>query len=551
MKDSIDIPKLLVHQDHGKVTPQSWSKRAKWIKAWYEEWMYGAIPDAADEEINVEYGAFECLEREVEPPGKGSFLVHVKQGQVILHIKRGDRQSSYETTVVLPVAEPSVVPEISSDVKSEVSPDLTQDISPDIESDEPSCAAGFPVYLEMGFSWSGPVTPSPNAYYAASRGYASVTWSPVHVAADNSSRTGTFYDLYPYGEREEEQTGALAAWAWGASKIIDALSQGLGAKLGINPEQSILGGVSRYGKAVAVAGAFDKRIKVVVPACSGAGGIAMYRYSSTDKTYDFSELDGPTAHTTTANEPLGSLQSPDEGHWFNDKFKQFRDVKEFEVDQHFLAALSAAPDRILFIITGILGEDWTNPAAMSLTYAATREAYRMLGLEDHLYLRVHLQGHAILLSDMERLLDVCDVHFHKVSAYQGETDLSAIRTSVFIDDKNYDAEVFDAYVGKNLTRIVSQPLTETIRIPAGTPHAQLKDYLPKTVLIYVDDIRHMNVAIEWQLPSGPDVENRIAKDQLIASTIEPMRAHAKILLPPGITNTRDLNLSFQVPIMFA
>jgi hypothetical protein len=519
MKDFIDIPKLLENRDHRVVTPQSWPERADWIKAWYEEWMYGAIPDAAVEEISAEVGVFERVEREVAPPGKDSLLVHVKQGQVILHIKRGDRQSSFETTVVLPV--------IKSGDTLGITPSVTEGITSGATSD---VSSGFPVYLEMGFSWSGPVTPSPNAYYAASRGYASVTWAPVHVAADNASREGAFYDLYPYGEREEEQTGALAAWAWGASKILDALSQGLGTELGINPEQSILGGVSRYGKAVAVAGAFDKRIKVVVPACSGAGGIAMYRYTSTGKTYDFSELDGPTAHTTTANEPLGSLQSQDEGHWFNDKFKQFHDVNEFEVDQHFLAALSAAPDRILFIITGILGEDWTNPAAMSLTYAATREAFKMLGLEDHLYLRVHLQGHAILLPDMEFLLDVCDVHFHKVSAYQGQTDLSAIRTSVFIDDKNYDAEVFDAYVGKDLTRIISQPLLEGIRIPAGTSYAQLQEYLPQTVLIYVDDIRHMNAAIEWEL--GPNI------------------AHAKVLLPPGITNTRDLNCSFQVSLMF-
>ncbi|MDR0962983.1 MAG: hypothetical protein LBM60_00005, partial [Clostridium sp.] len=454
MIDAINIPKLLVHQDQRLVTPLNWQERAKWIKAWYEEWMYGAIPDAAGEEINAEVGIFECLERKVEPSGKDPFVVRVKQGKVIVHIKRGELQSSFETTVVLPVVSPSVASSILPNAPLEVSPNLTQDISPSAELDEPSCPEGFPVFLEMGFSWSGPVTPSPNAYYAASRGYASVTWSPVQVAADNSSRTGAFYDLYPYGEREEEQTGALAAWAWGASKIIDALSQGLGSKLGINPEQSILGGVSRYGKAVAVAGAFDKRIKVLVPACSGAGGIAMYRYTSAGKTYDFSELNGPTAHTTTANEPLGSLQSQDEGHWFNDKFKQFHDVNEFEVDQHFLVALCADPDRILFIITGILGEDWTNPAAMSLTYAATREAYKMLSLEDHLFLRVHLQGHAILLPDMEMLLDVCDVHFHKVSSYQGQTDLSAIRTSVFIDDKNYDAEVFDTYVGKNLTKIV-------------------------------------------------------------------------------------------------
>jgi hypothetical protein len=131
--------------------------------------MYGAIPDAAEEEIDAKVGVVECVEREVQPTDKDSFIVNVKQVQVILHIKRRER----------------------------------------------------------------------------------------------------------YGEHEKEQTGVLAAWDWGASKILDALSQGLGAKLGINPKQSILGGVSRYGKAVAVAGAFDQRFSVLVSACLGAGGISL------------------------------------------------------------------------------------------------------------------------------------------------------------------------------------------------------------------------------------------------------------------------------------
>ena len=80
------------------------------------------------------------------------------------------------------------------------------------------------------------------------------------------------------------------AWAWGASKVIDALENGVGAQLNINPEHSIAAGVSRWGKAAAVAGAFDQRIKVTVPACSGAGGMAAFRYVSEGKTYDYSAI---------------------------------------------------------------------------------------------------------------------------------------------------------------------------------------------------------------------------------------------------------------------
>jgi hypothetical protein len=60
----IKIPKLLENQDHSAVTPMSWYERASRIKTWYEEWMYGAIPDAAEEEIDAKVGVVECVERE-------------------------------------------------------------------------------------------------------------------------------------------------------------------------------------------------------------------------------------------------------------------------------------------------------------------------------------------------------------------------------------------------------------------------------------------------------------------------------------------------------
>ena len=140
-----------------------------------------------------------------------------------------------------------------------------------------------------------------------------------HIAADNLSRTGVFYELYPYGQTWQEQTGALMAWAWGVSKVIDALENGAKDQLNINPEYSIVTGVSRWGKAAAVAGAFDQRIKVTVPACSGAGGMAAFRYVSEGKPMIF----GPWPrhlYLMSANEPLGSLQSSAERHWFNNNF---------------------------------------------------------------------------------------------------------------------------------------------------------------------------------------------------------------------------------------
>lgn len=213
----------------------------------------------------------------------------------------------------------------------------------------------------------------------------------------------------------------------------------------------MLSGVSRFGKATLLAGAYDKRIKVVVPACSGAGGAALYRYKSEGKIYDFATLghkneEGTSTHLTTQNEALGNLQSTNLRHWFNDNFLEFDSVEQFPFDQHHLAALSADKDRYLFLISGMLGEDWVNPAASGVTYAAARKVYEFLGLAENICLCEHLQGHAVLLSDMVKLLDFCEVMLYGAKKESVETNLAELYRSVFWEEKNLDKEVYYPYL---------------------------------------------------------------------------------------------------------
>ena len=78
------------------------------------------------------------------------------------------------------------------------------------------------------------------------------------------------------------QTGGLMAWAWGASKVLDAVYAGLDIEFGLDAEASMVTGVSRWGKATAVCGAFEKRFRLTIPTCSGAGGLAQYNYRSAE-----------------------------------------------------------------------------------------------------------------------------------------------------------------------------------------------------------------------------------------------------------------------------
>jgi len=415
------IPEVLRFLDGSPVdTVEKWETRAEEIRRLYEYYMYGPLPDMSEEKVSYQLGEWTVRHETVNIPGTEEFTAEVKVASLRIEVENQGRKSGFDTIVCLPVTAPA--------------------------------EKGYPVYLDMSFVWPGRTLDlMPNEYYAANRGYASICYNPCDVAEDNSSRTGTFYDIYPYGTDWKEQTGALAAWGWGASKILDALESGLAKELQINAENNMLSGVSRFGKATLLAGAYEKRLKVVVPACSGAGGAAMYRYKSEGRTYDFATLghvneEGTSTHFTTTNEALGNLQSTNLRHWFNDNFLEFDCVEQFPFDQHHLAALVADKDRYLFLISGMLGEDWVNPAASGVTYAATKQVYEFLGLADHVCLCEHLQGHAVLLTDMVKLLDYCDVMLYGKDEQDVKTDFATIRTSVFWEEQNLDREVYEAYL---------------------------------------------------------------------------------------------------------
>ena len=73
--------------------------------------------------------------------------------------------------------------------------------------------------------------------------------------------------------RRLDDWGALSAWAWGASRVVDALK----ADPNVDASRIAIFGHSRYGKAALVAMAYDDRFKAGFISSSGAGGAAPYR----------------------------------------------------------------------------------------------------------------------------------------------------------------------------------------------------------------------------------------------------------------------------------
>lgn len=403
---SKDIPDAFVFTDNTRVNNmQSWKERAEELKDLFAYYMYGPLPSSLGEIVTSSLGEWEEKEQSIAIPDGEQIKARVKTAKLQITITYGERKASYGARVCLPIQEPP--------------------------------QEGYPVYLEMSFVWPGrELELSANAYYAAARGYATICYNPVEVAADKYGREGAFYQIHPYGDTWQEQTGVLAAWGWGASKILDALEYGLADKLHINAENNILSGVSRLGKATLVAGAYDKRFKVVVPACSGAGGAAMYRYRSKGNTYDlrtvgYQDEQGNSEYTVGQNEALCNLQSDAEGHWFNDNFLLFDCEERLPVDQHELVALIADENRYLFMISAITEEDWVNAAAMGLAYLKGKKVFDFLGLGSHACLCEHIKGHAVLLSDMKLLLNYCDQIFGNATKEALQNVAGSLQKSVF------------------------------------------------------------------------------------------------------------------------
>ncbi len=264
--------------------------------------------------------------------------------------------------------------------------------------------------------------------YFLRHGYAVIVMEIGKIASDDTKHQGAFYDLYPYGKDETKQTGVLMAWAWGASKVLDAVYAGLYMDYSLDPEASMVTGVSRWGKATAVCGAFDERFRLFIPACSGAGGLALYNYISEGKTYDFSSIGGPKEYTYGKNEPLDCLQSEAERGWFNDNFLKYKTAEDIPLDQEYLPILAMDKARYYFIIAACTGEDWVNAPAMWECYKKANSVYEKEELGDNFVIHFHREGHAVIEEDAELITRYFE---HMYYGDDNGLELDMLKTTVF------------------------------------------------------------------------------------------------------------------------
>jgi hypothetical protein len=297
-----------------------------------------------------------------------------------------------------------------------------KNVSFDATVEKPSVAApegGYPVILAFvaldGADGNG--SKGNPRQHALDKGYANISVPTTPVASDNNAHTGVFYTLYPYGDTAGSQTGVLLAWAWGASKILDALEAGAATELNINANNTIITGTSRYGKAAAVAGAFEERFKITVPASSGAGGASIYRYNSKGQTYalgGYFSYNGGGSWTVDEDNPqsFNSIKGDSGGGWFNNKFKSYTKFEDLPFDQHFLFALCAGTNRHLFMVNGFEWDKWTNPPGFFCNFEYTLPVFELLGVPHNIAVSMHRYRHGLEQEDMVKLINYANYVFY-------------------------------------------------------------------------------------------------------------------------------------------
>jgi hypothetical protein len=237
----------------------------------------------------------------------------------------------------------------------------------------PKYAAGkVPILIQFDFGFGGGKG-GPNSWQqqALDKGWGYGTISPNSIQGDNSRLREGIIGLTNKGEpRSPEDWGALRAWAWGLSCLIDYFEANPGS--GVDPTKVCITGVSRYGKAALVATAYDSRIAAGFVASSGAGGAKLFRH-------DFGEL-------------LENLSGRGEYHWMAGNFLKYgadeasfgkKTAADLPVDQHELIALCAP--RLCFISYGIPSKgdpNWVDAHGSFMAGVLAGPAYRLLRKKD-------------------------------------------------------------------------------------------------------------------------------------------------------------------------
>lgn len=173
---------------------------------------------------------------------------------------------------------------------------------------------------------------------------------------------GQLYDLYP-----DETFGAVGAWAWGYSRVVDALEK---SDIPYDPDWIIFTGHSRGAKTAALAGALDERARIVNPNNTCAGACGCYRVHM-----DGQYLDDEPFRSETLKDLYDKF-----GFWIGEGMGEYRECEEkLPFDTHFLKAMIAPR---VYYESNAAGDIWSNPVGSWQSDRAAFEVWKFLGVPE-------------------------------------------------------------------------------------------------------------------------------------------------------------------------
>jgi lysophospholipase L1-like esterase len=334
------LPELLVMKNGAKVTnARQWKARRAEIAEDFEREVYGRVPK------NVPKVNWEVTNTSTIDVGGITAITKTLVGHV--------DNSSY--------------PLIKVDIQASVT--------------TPADAPGpVPVMVEFGFVFPPgfrPPPPPPGAPAATgptwrqqllAKGWGYAVIIPTSYQADGPQLTSGIIGLTNKGQpRKPDDWGALRAWAWGVSRLIDYFE----TDKAVDAKQIGVEGLSRYGKAALVTEAFEPRIAVGFIGSSGEGGAKLHRH-----------LIGESVENLTGGEY----------YWMAGNFMKYgasdavfgaKTAGDLPVDSHELIALCAP--RPVFISYGVEEHGdpkWVDARGSFMAAVAASPAYRLLGKRD-------------------------------------------------------------------------------------------------------------------------------------------------------------------------
>ncbi len=343
----------------------------------YAEDIYGRVP------ANAPKASFKVVETDTN--ALGGFAIH---RHVEIRFGQGTNAPVAHLHIYLPANATGPVPLLLHMVffSNPPFPDATTN------------AASAAPTSRFRFSEGGPIT----NIFAHGYGYATFRYSDIQPDNATTYDSGVIGLTLKPGQAKPapDEWGAISAWAWGASRVLDYLEK----DRSVDARHVALIGHSRLGKTVLLAGARDPRFAIIFSSCAGEMGSSLAR-----RDY------GETVDDMAANFPwqfAGNFQQY-AGHW-----------NDLPVDTHEIIALNA-PHPVF--ISGGTGDQWSDPRGEFLAEVAAGPVYRLLGLKDlgttdfppvdtpritgALGFQYHPGPHAIMPEDWNDFLNFADKYF--------------------------------------------------------------------------------------------------------------------------------------------